>query len=217
MTIAELDSHIKKTFDNTKVLSVDIVYEKTDSPEELKLVIFLNKVLYENINVLYTKLIFIVDSKKINVVKNYFTYLYDINCVYHRINFTDLTDMSNKINDIFKNERFVENIKILSKFTKSPATLINRWFTENGVSDVSVTGVKYEPKVKTMPCESLFFSFVIDLNNNQKISLDIVKEGKDSFLFKFSVLDQFYTADKQTDLGNLVQVIGDMIKNKIKM
>ena len=216
ITVADLVNKIKTVFDTTKVLSVDTVYEHIENSEELKLVIFMNKILYEDVNVLYTKLIFITDANKTNVTKNYFTYLFDINCEYHRVEFTDVEDMSNKITEVFKSNNFGENLKILSKFIKSPATLLNEWFSENDVKGLSVIGFKYEPKIKIQPCKSLFFSFVIDLNNNQNVSLEITKESDKVFVLKFNVFDKFYTVE-QPNLNTLVQVVGETLKNKIKV
>jgi len=216
ITVADLVNKITTVFDTTKVLSVDTVYEHIKDSDELKLIIFMNKVLYEDVNILYTKLIFITDANKTNVTKNYFTYLFDINCVYHRVEFTDLEDMSQKIIDVFKKTDFGDNIKILSKFIKSPATLINEWFRDNQYTGLSVVGFKYEPKIKIQPCKSLFFSFEIDLNNNQSVSLEVTKEADKVFILKFNVFDKFYTVE-QPNLNNLVQVIGETLKNKIKV
>ena len=216
ISVADLVAKIKEIFDDSKVQSVDTVYERTDDPDELKLIIFFNRVLYDKVNIIYTKLIFVTDKAKSYVVKNYFTYLFDINCEYHRINFTDLDDFSTKINSIFQNNKFGKNIEILSKFVKSPATLINEWFTENGVSDISVTGFKYDPKIKITPCKSLKFNFGISLSSNQTVELEITKEKKDKYIFEFEILGKPFNKE-QPNLNNLVQVIGDTLKNKIKI
>ena len=213
--ISDLEDAINYSFDSTKVMSVDSVYEKLEDSDDLKLVIFLNRVLYDDINIIYTKIIFIVDNKKYKLTKNYFTYLYDINCEYVRIDFEDLDDFKSKIQDVFKNNNFGENIKILSKFMNSPAFLVNEWFSENDVSDLSVTGLKYEPKIKIMPCKSLFFHFAINLSNEQTVELEITKEKENNYLFKFKILDDYETVE-QEDLTNLVQTIGDTLKNKVK-
>ena len=189
--IGELIDKIKKVFDSTKVLSVDSVYEKIDNSNNLRLVISMNKILYDDVNIIYTKLIFNTDTNKTELTKNYFTYLFDINCEYVRVEFTSLDDFSTKISNIFKENKFGENIKILSKFVKSPSTLINTWFTENKITNLSVTNVK-EDKISIMPCKSLFFDFDIALNNN-------------------------IYEDKQKDLKSLVETIGDNLKNKIKI
>ena len=215
--VNELIDKIKQVFDSTKVLSVETVYEKIENSTDLKLVISINKILYDDINIIYTKLIFNTDNKKSKLTKEYFTYLFDINCEYIRINFTDLEDFSTKITDIFENNKFGKNIKILSDFIKSPASLINKWFQENNITNVSVNNVK-EPKISIMPCKSLFFNFVIELNNNQTVELEISKEQEKQYIFKFRFLDKD-TEITQTNLKNLIHSIGnninDIFKNKI--
>lgn len=213
--ISDLVDAINSVFDSTKVLSVDSVYEKMEDSEDLKLVIFLNKVLYSDINIIYTKLIFIVDKGKYRLTKNYFTYLYDINCEYVRVDFEDLEDFKLKIKEIFDDNKFGEDIKIMSKFIKSPAVIVNEWLGENDVSDISVTGLKYEPKITIMPCKSLFFSFTINLSNEQTVELEISKKKNNYYQFNFKILDD-YVKVEQEDLSNLVQVVGETIKNKIK-
>jgi len=213
--ISDLVNAINSSFDSTKVLSVDSVYEKIDNSSDLKLVIFMNRVLYNDINIIYTKLIFVVDGGKYRLTKNYFTYLYDINCEYVRVDFEDLEDFKSKIQEIFKKNKFGGDIKVLSKFIKSPAVLVNEWLNENDVADISVTGFKYEPKIKIMPCKSLFFSFGVNLSNDQSIELEIFREKQDFYIFKFKILDNYITIE-QENLNNLVKVIGETLKNKIK-
>ena len=213
--IGELIDKIKKVFDSTKVLSVDSVYEKIDSSNNLRLVISINKILYDDINIIYTKLIFNTDTNKTELTKNYFTYLFDINCEYVRVEFTSLDDFSTKISNIFKENKFGKNIKILSKFVKSPSTLINTWFQENKISDLSVVNVK-EEKISIMPCKSLYFNFVIDLNNNQTVKLTISKDGEGDYIFKFEFLKNTYE-EKQTNLNRFIETIGNSLKNKIEM
>jgi hypothetical protein len=212
--VGDLVSKIKEVFDSTKVLSVESVYEKTNTTD-LKLVISMNKILYDDVNVIYTKLIFVVDSNKSKLIKNNFTYLHDINCEYVRVEFNSLEEFSTKISNIFKEDKFGENIKILSKFVKSPSTLINEWFQENKITDLSVTNVK-EDKISIMPCKSLYFKFIIDLNNNQNVDLTISKEKEKEYVYQFKIFDNIYE-EKQNNLNTLVETIGDNLKNKIKM
>ena len=212
--VGDLINKIKEVFDSTKVLSVETVYEKTVTGD-LKLIISINKILYDDVNIIYTKLIFLTDNKKTKITKNNFTYLFDINCEYIRVEFSDLEDFTSKITEIFNKNKFGENIKILSKFVKSPATIINEWFQENGVTDISIINVK-EEKISIMPCKSLFFRFVIGLNNNQNITLEISKEKEKEYIFQFKVFDKVYE-DKQTSLKTLVETIGNNLKNNIKI
>jgi len=212
--IEDLINKIKQIFDSTKVLSVESVYEKT-STNDLRLVISMNKILYDNINIIYTKLIFVTDQNKTNITKNYFTYLYDINCEYVRIEFSDLEDFSNKILKIFKENKFGENIKILSKFIKSPSTLINTWFDENDITNLSVINVNDE-KIAIKPCELLSFEFNIELNINQTVELTISKEGDKEYIYKFKSFNNIYE-DKRPNLNDLVKTIASNLKNKIKV
>jgi len=213
--VGDLVGKIKEVFDSTKVLSVESVYEKINDSEDLRLVISMNKILYDDVNIIYTKIIFNCDGTKSKITKNNFTYLFDINCEYVRIEFSTLEDFSSKISSIFKENKFGDNIKILSKFVKSPSTLINEWFQENKITDLSIINVK-EEKIDIMPCKSMFFNFTVDLNNNQNVDLTISKEGEKEYIFKFKIFNNIYE-DKQADLKKLVETIGDNLKNKIKI
>ena len=213
--VGDLVNKIKEIFDETKVLSVESVYEKIEGSNDLRLVISMNKILYDDVNIIYTKLIFVCDNTKSKLTKNNFTYLFDINCEYVRIEFSTLEDFSSKISSIFKENKFGDNIKILSKFVKSPSTLINEWFQENKITDLSIINVK-EEKIDIMPCKSMFFNFTVDLNNNQNVDLTISKEGEKEYIFKFKIFNNIYE-DKQADLKKLVETIGDNLKNKIKI
>jgi hypothetical protein len=213
--VEDLVNKIREIFDSTKVRSVESVYEKIKGSTDLKLIISMNKILYDEVNIIYTKLIFITNENKSKITKNNFTYVFDINCEYVRIDFSSLEEFDSKITNIFKENKFGENIKILSKFVRSPATLINTWFQDNKITNLSVTNVE-EKKISIMPCRSLSFSFVIDLNNNQKIELDVSKEGDKEYIFNFKFLNNIYE-DRQSDLKRLVETIGDNLKNKIKM
>lgn len=213
--VKDIIDKIKEVFNSTKVLSVDSVYEKIDNSNDLKLVISMNKILYDDVNIIYTKLIFTCDNTKSKITKNYFTYLFDINCEYVRINFTTIEDFASKIMNIFKDNKFGENIKILSTFIKSPATLINTWFEDNKIADLSVVNVN-ESKISIMPCKSLYFNFKIELNNNQNVDLTLSKEGESEYILKFKIFNNIYE-ERQSNLNNLVGTIGDTLKNKIKM
>ena len=212
--ISDLIAKIKEVFDSSKVLSVETVYEKINNSEDLKLVISINKILYDDVNIIYTKLIFVTDNSKSKLTKDNFTYLHDINCEYVRINFTDLEDFSTKISDIFEKNKFGENIKILSNFIKSPSSLINKWFQENGITDLSVINVE-EPKISIMPCKSLNFVFKIGLSNNQDVDVEISKEGEKQYIFGFNFLDQNLEV-QQANLKNLINSIATNINNIFK-
>lgn len=213
--IGDLVNKIKLIFDNTKVLSINTVYEKINGSNDLRLVISMDKVLYDDINIIYTKLIFTTDNNKSKLVKEHFTYLYDINCEYVRVEFNDLNDIANKISNIFKKNKFGENIKILSDFSKSPSTIINKWFELNNVTDISVINVD-EKSISIVPCKLLNFRFIILLNNNQNVDLTISKEDNNDYLYSFNIYNDKYE-DRESSLKNLVETIGTNLKNNIKI
>lgn len=214
IAIKEIEDAIKDIFSEAEIMSIDSVYEKIEGSSDLKLVIFFNRLLGEDISLLYTKLIFIVDENKVNLSKNNFLYLYEINCEYVKINFNDLEDFKTKLKNIFDKKQFGDNIQILSKFIESPAFFINEWFKDNKVNEISVLNVKYDPKVHILPCKSLFFSFDMDVSNNE-IKLTITKQNNGYFNFSFKINDDIINIEK-TNLNTIVETIGETLKNNIK-
>jgi len=215
MVIKELDDKLKEIFKELTAYDISTVYEKDDNSEDYKLVVFFNKVFFKEVTVLYTKFIFFVDSEKKNLSKQSFLYLFDINCLYKSVEFTDLDDMKNKIERIFNNERFGPDLKILSKFIESPATSINEWFNDNDVKILSVHNVQYSPKIKVIPCKSLFFSFKLDINGTNEVELTITKERSNLYNLDFKILDKNISLEK-SNLRDLVETIGITLKNNLK-
>lgn len=214
ITIEEINNSIKEIFKEAQILSSNSVYEKIQDSDNLKLVIFFNKMFEEKSSVLYTKLIFIVNKEKTQLVENTFSYLYDINCVYQKISFEDIIDFGKKVKNVFDNKKFGRNLTILSEFVGKPAFLINNWFQKNDVTGFSVFNVKYGPKMYIMPCKSLFFSFDINIDNTTNIEFIIRKENEKKFSFSFKIYDKTITIEK-TDLDDLVETIGDTLKNNL--
>ena len=87
--IAEIENMFKEFFDaeDGKVSSVETVYETPKDEDFLKLVISLHGLNTENSTIIHTKFIFKVDTNKRHLIENSFIYLYDINCIYHKIEF----------------------------------------------------------------------------------------------------------------------------------
>jgi len=214
ISIKDIEKSIKNALGEADVLNTESVYESIDGSNDLKLVIFINKLFNKSNSILYTKLIFVVGDSKKYLVNNSFLYLYDINCNYSNIDFVDTTDFEKKLKNIIKNEKFGPDIKVLSAFIESPAVLINEWFNKNNINELSITNVRYNPKMYIMPCKSLFFSFVISVNNID-IEFNLKKEGKDNYDFNFKINDQNLSVQKTT-LKSLVETIGDVLKNNLK-
>ena len=214
ITIKEIESSIKKVFNGAEILNTESVYESINDSDNLKLIIFLNKLLDKTISVLYTKLIFIVNDDKSKLINNSFLYLYDINCNYVNVDFTDTMDFEKKLGRIIKHEKFGNDLKVLSKFIESPAFLINEWFKKNKINEISVTNVKYDPKMYIMPCKSLQFTFLISVNNID-ISFTLKKESNEIYNFSFQINDNIINIDKP-NLNTLVDTIGTVLKNNLK-
>ena len=216
ITIQEIERAIKEVMAGSEIQYSDSVYEEKDGI--LRLIIFFNKLFTEKEVVIYTKLMFNVDENKIYVLPNksgqyFFKYLYDINCHYEMKIFDDIQDFKSQWDSIIKTNKFGENLKILSEFIKHPAFAIDEWLQKNEVSDVSVTGVKYDPRVKIMPCKSLSFHFVMTINNSEDVELSIKKEGKNDYILTFQINGE--NIEKESEhLTNLVQIIGDTLKEK---
>jgi len=211
ITIKEIESSIKNVFDKSEVLNTDSVYEKIDESNNLKLVIFINKLFEENISVLYTKVIFVVDGDKKKLVNNSFLYLYDINCQYTNVEFSDTDDFEKKLRQIIEKKNFGNNLKTLSKFIENPAFLINEWLKNNKTNEINVLSVKYDPKMYITPCKSLDFTFSINVNNID-VEFSIKKEKDGLFIYSFHINDETINKEKP-NLKTLVETIGTVLKN----
>ena len=214
ISIKEIEEALKEVFKGTAIQNTESVYEKIEGSDNLKLIIFINRMLNNSINVFYTKLIFVVDKEKKYLINSAFSYLYDINCVYYRIDFNDIEELKSKLKNIFTKNKFGKTIEILSKFIEKPTFLINEWFSKNEVKDISVLGLKYEPKINIMPCESLSFNFVMNVNNTTDVELIIRKEKEGSFVYNFKINDENITVEKP-NLSTLIETIGDTLKNNL--
>lgn len=215
--ISEIEETFKSIFKDDLVSSIDTVYEKTDE-DFLKLVISIHGLSTEDTNIIHTKFIFKVDQDKKNIVENSFIYLYDINCVYHKIEFKSIIDLETKIRDIVESSNFGTDITILSDFTESPAMFLNYYMKRAKIIDYSVFDVEYEPKFKTTPCDRTTFDFKININNNYKVTLSISKvdrdpedeDSNDKYRFQFRFMDDIETVESE-DLRNIHFFIGSNI------
>lgn len=215
ITIQELYNAIKEVMGGSEIQFSDSIYEKKDG--KMRLVIFFNKLFAKENVILYTKLLFEVDDNKQHLIPNkdgqhFFKYLYDINCQYNMKMIDNMDDFKNQWKKIIKNNMFGPNIKILSEFIKQPSFMINNWFNKNNVKNISITGFKYDPKTKIMPCKILSFHFIININNTDDIELFLKKEGKDDFIYSF-VMNGETTSIEKPDLNTLIQSIGEVIMN----
>jgi hypothetical protein len=217
--IAEIEQTFKDIFDEEEglVQSVDTVYELSKDEQFYKLVISIHGLSVEDTLIIHTKFIFKVDSEKRNLIDNSFIYLHDINCKYHKVDFNNIVDMKNKIEDIIESNDFGEDIQILSDFIEAPAMFLNYYMRRAKITEYSIFDVKYEPKFKTTPCDKTTFDFEIDVNNNYKFELSIYKidrasddEENDTYRYQFKFMDDVETIENDT-LRNIHFTIGSNI------
>ncbi len=213
MLISEIDTLFKEIFKNDLVKSVDTTYEK--SGDGLKLVISIHGLSIQDTIIIHTKFMFHTDNQKINITKNEFHYLYDINCIYRIIDFNDPEDLKNKVKKIIKHNKFGINIQILSEFIdNSPARTLNKYFNDNNVVKYSVDNVNYEPKFKMQPCDETTFDFDISVSNKYNIKV-IISKGNDPdeenrFKFRFRLLNDSEEVNVK-ELKNISSLIGGKI------
>lgn len=218
ISIRDIEGAIKDAMRGSEIQFSDSVYEEKDG--KLRLIIFFNRLFSKDNVVLYTKLLFEVDKNKEYLVENkndqnFFKYLYDINCQYKMKIIDDINDFRNQWSKIIKQNDFGSNIKILSEFIKHPAFVINDWFNKENIKDISITGFKYDPKMKIVPCKSLSFHFILNINNSEDMELFIRKEGKNDYVLTFKIKGENINIEK-SDLNTLIQTIGETLKENIE-
>ena len=217
--IAEIEQTFKDIFEEEEglVQSVETTYEMSDNEEFYKLVISIHGLSMEDTLIIHTKFIFKTDLEKRNIIDNSFIYLYDINCNYRKTDFKNIVDLKNKVEDIIESNDFGEDIQILSDFIEAPAMFLNYYMRRAKITDYSIFDVKYEPKFKTTPCDSITFDFEIDINNNYKIDVSIYKVDRksdekenDTYRYQFKFMEDIETIENDT-IRNIHFTIGSNI------
>jgi len=216
ISIKDIEESIRNVFKDTTFQSSNSVYEKTK--DGYMLVVDFKNLFFSNVNIIFTKFTFNVDKNKMYLLPNsddlhQFKYLYDINCNYQMKIFESKSEFERLLNNIVNKNKFGSNIKILSSFIKSPSSLINNWFSENNVRNVSIFNVKLDERYKIIPCKTLFFNFIIDMNGQMELKLTIQKESDNNYIFTFKMNDSTLT-EERPNLSTMVQVIGNTIKTK---
>lgn len=189
MFIKELNQIIEQVFHEGLVTSVDSVYELSDDESYYKLVISLHGLDIEDTIIVHTKFIFKTDKEKTKLLHNDFTYLYDINCVYHLVKFTDSENLVDKLNNIINSNDFGTDIKNISEFLSSPITQINDLLSDKKIENISIYEVKYNPKYKIIPCSLISFDFDININNIYTIKFSIRKEENKMYKFTYKIYE----------------------------
>ena len=219
--ISEIEQAFKDIFEVEEgvVNTVESVYEMSLDEKFYKLVISIHGLSTQDTSIIHTKFIFKTDLDKRNIIDNSFIYLYDINCIYHKMEFTNIVDMKKKIEDIIESKSFGEDLQILSDFIEAPAMFLNYYMRRSKITDYSIFDVEYEPKFKTTPCDKVTFDFKININNNYHMEMSIHKIDKksddkednvDIYKFQFKFMDEIQTFESDT-IKNVHFFIGDHI------
>jgi len=216
--ISEIEQIFKDLFEEEEglVKSIETIYETPESGDFLKLVISLHGLATEDVSIIHTKFIFKTDVDKRNVLDESFIYLYNINCVYHKIEFNNIVDLKKQIEDIIKSNDFGEDLQILSDFIEAPAMFLNYYMKRSNITDYSIFEVQYQPKFKTTPCSETTFDFKININNQYDMELSIRKidrleeEESDIYKFQFRFMDEIETSETDS-LKNVHYFIGSNI------
>lgn len=219
MNISEVEQTFKDIFEEEEglVQSVDTVYELSEDEDFYKLVISIHGLSFQDALIIHTKFIFKADLEKRNIIDKSFIYLYDINCVYHKLDFDSPIDLKDKIEKILETNNFGEDIKILSDFIAAPAMFLNHYMRRAKITEYSIFDVKYDPKFKTVPCDKMTFDFEIDINNNYTIEVSVHKidqpsdsDDPDTYKFQFKFMDEIKTFESDT-INNIHYMIGSHI------
>ena len=218
VTISEVEQVFKDIFQDEegKVSSVETIYELSKNEDFYKLVISIHGISIDDTLIIHTKFIFKTDKEKKKIIDNSFIYLFDINCVYNRVEFRNSIDLKTKIDDIINSNDFGQDIQILSDFIEAPAMFLNYYMKRSKITEYSIFDVEYDPKFKTVPCEEITFDFDINVNDNYEMDLSISKkemekdEDHDTYVFQFKFLDEYTTIENDT-LTNIHFTIGSNI------
>ena len=231
--ISEIEEIFNEVFEEEKGLvnSVDTVYETPEEDSDfIKLIISIHGLVTEDVSIIHTKFIFKCDLDKRNIVDMSFIYLFDINCVYHKMEFTNILDLKRKVEDIIESNNFGQDLQILSDFIEAPAMFLNYYMRRAKITDYSIFDVEYTPKFKTTPCDKTTFDFKFNINNNYDMELSISKVDRpsddeedniDTYKFQFRFMDEIETFESDTlknfhfFIGsNIAKILYKKLKNK---
>ena len=142
--ISEIEEVFKDVLQEEEgmVVSIDTLYEKPKKEGEdfLKLVISIQGLSTAETNIIHTKFLFKTDLEKRNIVDKDFIYLYDINCIYHKVEFDSIIDLKEKIEGIIDTNNFGEDIIILSDFIEAPAMFLNYYMKRSKIEAHLIPG-----------------------------------------------------------------------------
>ncbi len=164
--------------------------------------------------IVHTKMIFKLDDSKQYLRKLNFLYLKDINCLYKIVQFSSLGGLETTIKNILNKDMFGKNLMAISDFLIEPEQNINKYFYENKKEGVSIFSFIYTPIKAIVACQNLEFNFKFNINNTQDVEMQIKKVSKEKFKIIFTYSGEKWETE-QSELNNLVEVVGKFVTEKI--
>jgi hypothetical protein len=214
LTIEDITNTVLEVLGETKLKSLDHVYEKHG--DQLKLIMSFHNLNLIHDVLIHTKLIFNVDDEKIYLSHNQLTYLYDLNCSYKMLMFEDDEDLKEQLTEIFFDFLFGEDISQLSTFIASPSRMVNEYLNSIDFNKTSVLTVDYQPKFNIVECSSYTADFNIEMINDYKFDLSIKKVEDSHYEFTFKINDKYIKKETNTLVNSIPAIIGEMIKTNFE-
>lgn len=214
MKFSSAEKVILDFFSDSKIRATKSVWEQMKDGKSWKWVLTLHNLNWGDALILYTKFILKVDANKDNLLMLQFSYLFDLNCKYHFVNFKSEEDLKLKLQAIILNNMFGDDIKNLSKFIENPTMKLNKELAKQNITEYTVFDIDYTPKINVVPCKVSSFDFKFDINNVHKFELNIKKEQEEDYVFTFQFAQDDHSVSV-SDLSNIEGVIVNYIKNNL--
>ncbi len=189
MKFKDAENIVLKFFSTSKVRNATPVWERMKDGKNWKWVLTIHNLNWGDTIIIFTKIILKTDKNKTNLLLNQFSYLYDLNCNYHFINFKDERSLKHQLSNIIFNNIFGKDIKALSEFIENPTMRLNNELAKQKITNYTVYDMDYAPKVSVTPCKVSTFDFKFDINNVHQIELNIKKENTQHYVFQFKFED----------------------------
>ena len=215
MKFKEAQDTILDFFSESKVRKTKSVWEQVQGSDEWKWVMVLHNLSWGDAIILHTKFILKTNADKSELSTDQFGYLYDINCKYRYVSFSNKDDLTSKLKKIIFDNQFGPDITNLSQFMRNPAISLNDYFAKHNITDWTVFDLDYQPKITIVPCSVISFDFRFDINNLYTIDLNIKKEGKSKYVYTFKLDNKLETIESD-DLSNIEGVIATYIQKIVK-
>jgi len=216
MKFKDAKNIVLKFFSESRVRNASPVWERMKDGKNWKWVLTIHNLNWGDTIIIFTKIILKTDETKTNLILNQFSYLYDLNCNYHFINFKNENTLKKQLSNIIFNNIFGKDIKVLSNFIENPTMKLNNELAKQHITNYTIYDIDYSPTISVTPCKISTFDFKFDINNVYQIDLNIKKENALYYVFQFKFETDVDTY-KIKKLTSIEKLIIKYIKHKIKM